>query len=179
MLSEGSSGKWTQGTPLKAIPLALLINPEFSWTDSSRRDAAFCQEETAEGSSRPEGEQDKNEASSSNQVEWSYTHSTSTFTGQDAVRLVGRYGMVIVVPQELGRVHKPPKGYVMASETFLKFGVCFLLHQFFKDILYFYGLMVFQVTPNVWALCPICRAKDGSPYPRGVLVVLHPESQQG
>ena len=36
-------------------------------------------------------------------------------------------------------------------ETFLKFGVCFSLHQSFRDILRFYELMVFQVTPNGWA----------------------------
>ena len=89
--------------------------------------------------------------SSSDQVEWSCTHSTSTFIGQDACRLVDRYGMVIVVPQELGRAHKPPKGYVTASEMFLKFGVRFPLHQFFRDILCFYGLTVFQVMPNRWA----------------------------
>ena len=39
----------------------------------------------------------------------------------------------------------------MASETFLKFGVHFPLHQFFRDILLFYRLTVFQVTPNGWA----------------------------
>ena len=56
------------------------------------------------------------------------------------------------MPTEVHRVHKPPKGYVTISESFLKFGVRFLLNQFFRDVLCFYGLMVFQVTPNGWAL---------------------------
>ena len=33
----------------------------------------------------------------------------------------------------------------------LKFGVCYPLHQFLRDILRFYGLTVFQVMPNGWA----------------------------
>ena len=40
---------------------------------------------------------------------------------------------------------------VMASETFLKFRVRFPLHRFFKNILRFYELMVFQMMPNGWA----------------------------
>ena len=40
---------------------------------------------------------------------------------------------------------------MMASEIFLKFEVHFPLHQCFRDILNFYGLTVFQVTPNGWA----------------------------
>ena len=47
-------------------------------------------------------------------------------------------------------MHKPPKGYVTASVTFLKFGVHFPLHKFFKDILCFYRLTVFQVMPSGW-----------------------------
>ena len=71
-------------------------------------------------------------------------------TGRDARRLVGRYNMEVMIPRELYRVNKPPRGYVTASETFLKFGVCFPLHQFSMDILHFYGLTMFQVTPNGW-----------------------------
>ena len=51
----------------------------------------------------------------------------------------------------MDREHKPPKGHVTASKMFLKFGVHFPLHQFFRDILRFYRLTVFQVTPNGWA----------------------------
>ena len=65
--------------------------------------------------------------------------------------MVESYKMEVVIPQELCRAHKPPKGYVTASEMFLKFGVQFLLCQFFRNILHFYGLTVFPVTPNGWA----------------------------
>ena len=37
------------------------------------------------------------------------------------------------------------------SETFLKFGVRFPLHLYFRSILNYYNLTVFQVTPNRWA----------------------------
>ena len=36
-------------------------------------------------------------------------------------------------------------------ETFLKFGVRFPLHPYFRSILNYYNLFVFQVTPNGWA----------------------------
>ena len=39
----------------------------------------------------------------------------------------------------------------MTSEMLLKFEVRFPLHQFFREILHFYGLTVFQVMPNGWA----------------------------
>ena len=44
-------------------------------------------------------------------------------TDREARRLVERYKMEVVIPQELCGVHKPPRGYVAVSETFLKFGV--------------------------------------------------------
>ena len=37
------------------------------------------------------------------------------------------------------------------SKTFLKFGVRFPLHLYFRSILNYYNLTVFQVTPNGWA----------------------------
>ena len=59
--------------------------------------------------------------------------------------------MHVLIPQEVERVHMPPKGHMTASEIFLKFGVRFPLHQCFRDIFSFYGLTVFQVMPNGWA----------------------------
>ena len=59
--------------------------------------------------------------------------------------------MEVVIHRELGRMQKPPRGYVMVTKSFLKFGVRFSLNQFFRDILCFYGLTVFQVMPNGWA----------------------------
>ena len=58
--------------------------------------------------------------------------------------------MVLSVPQELEKAHKPPKGHVTALEIFLKFGVCFPLHRCFRDIIRFYRLTIFQVMPNGW-----------------------------
>ena len=37
------------------------------------------------------------------------------------------------------------------SEIYLKFGVRFALHPFFVEVLKYYGLTVFQITPNGWA----------------------------
>ena len=45
----------------------------------------------------------------------------------------------------------PSEGYVIVSESYLKFGVKFPLHSFFIEILQHFGLIVFQVTPNGWA----------------------------
>ena len=59
--------------------------------------------------------------------------------------------MMVSIPHEVERAHRPAKGHVTASEVFLKFGVHFLLHQCFRDSPSFYGLTVFQVTPNGWA----------------------------
>ena len=42
--------------------------------------------------------------------------------GREARKLVERYGMEMVVPRELCRGHKPPRGYVTVLESFLKFG---------------------------------------------------------
>ena len=96
--------------------------------------------------------------------------------------LVKHNKIEVVVPRELSRVHNPPRGYVTVSKMFLKFGVRFLLNQFFKDILHFYRQTVFQVTPNGRAhmigLYVMIMEQKMMPYSQGVLLVLHPESQQ-
>ena len=53
-------------------------------------------------------------------------------------------------PHEVERAHMPLKGHVTDSKIFLKFGVHFPLYQCFRNIINFYGLTVFQVTPNGW-----------------------------
>ena len=92
-----------QGMSLKVIPQILLVQGgrqtlEFSWKKSSQRDLTSQEREVAEGSSRPEREQNDSEASSSNQVEWSCAHSTSTLIVPKALRLADRYGMVLPIP---------------------------------------------------------------------------------
>ena len=37
------------------------------------------------------------------------------------------------------------------SESYLKFGVRFPLHPFFIEVLKYFGLTVFEITPNRWA----------------------------
>ena len=54
--------------------------------------------------------QGDNEVSSSDQVEQSCAHSTSTLTSQDARRLVDRYNMEVVVLQELGTSQRVCEG---------------------------------------------------------------------
>ena len=70
---------------------------------------------------------------------------------EDAQRIVSLYNLKVVTPYELERLHHPSEGYVIVSESYLKFGVRFPLHSFFIEILRHFGLIVFQVTPNGWA----------------------------
>ena len=57
----------------------------------------------------------------------------------------------MVAPYELERPHTPPDGYVTFSELYLKFGVRFPLYPFFIEVIEYFGLTVFQITPNRWA----------------------------
>ena len=57
----------------------------------------------------------------------------------------------MVTPYELERSHHPLDGYITMSETYLKFGVRFPLHIFLIEVLEYFGLTIFQITPNGWA----------------------------
>ena len=136
MSSEGSSGRANSGNAFEGNSLCPSNpgdrqTPEFSWTDFLRWESASHQDDAAQGSSRLAGKHGEDEASSSNQVEWSCAHSTLTLIGQEVRRLVEHYKIEVMIPPELCRVHKPPRGYVTTSKMFLKFGVRFLLRQFF------------------------------------------------
>ena len=153
MSSEGSSsradlGNAFEGDSLSSSTLRGRQTLEFSWTDSSRRESTSRQDDAVEGSPKPVGERDEVEVSSSGHVEWSCVHDVSTLTDREACRLVESYKIEVIVPRELCRVHQHPRGYVTVSKAFFKFGVRFSLNQFFRDILRFCGLTVFQVTPN-------------------------------
>ena len=124
--------------------------PEIFWTESSQHDSTSQGYEVTEESSRPEGKRGGEETSSLDQAEWSCADSASTFTLRDAHRIAAWYDMTMAIPQEMRRMHKPLTGHVMASEVFLMFGVRFPLHLCFRNILNFYNLTVFQVTPNGW-----------------------------
>ena len=57
----------------------------------------------------------------------------------------------MVTPYELERLHHSSDDYVIVSKTYLKFGVRFPLHPFFIEVLKYFGLIVFQITPNGFA----------------------------
>ena len=57
----------------------------------------------------------------------------------------------MVEPTDLERPHTPPIGYMMLSERYLQFGLRFPLNPFFIEVLRYFGLTVFQITPNGWA----------------------------
>ena len=79
--------------------------PNFSWTDSSRRELTSHHDNDAEGSSKPSGGQDEAEVTSSSQVEVSCAYDISTITIQNAYRLAEHYGLEVHMPSKLCRVH--------------------------------------------------------------------------
>ena len=95
-------------------------------------------------SSGHRGERDK-------EVEVSCTEDISTLTHAKTKRLADRYQLEVLIPNEFCRPHRPSPSYVTISEAYPKCGVRFLLNLFFREILNYYSLTVFQVTPNGWA----------------------------
>ena len=120
--------------------------PEISWMESSQHDSASQEHEVAE-----EGERGYEEASSSDQAEWSCADLVSTFTLRDAHRIATQHCIEVALPQEIMRAYRPPTRHITTSWVFLKFGVRFPIHTCFRNILNYYNLTVFQVTPNGWA----------------------------
>ena len=74
----------------------------------------------------------------------------SSITSEECTQISWMYGLQVVEPTDLERPHIPPIGYVTLSELYLQFGVRFPLNLFFVAILQYFGLMVFQITPNRW-----------------------------
>ena len=62
-----------------------------------------------------------------------------------------QYGLVVIEPTNLERPHIPLVGHVTLSERYLQFGVRFPLNRFFVEVLWYFSLIVFQITPNGWA----------------------------
>ena len=126
--SEGSSnrvalGNAFEGDLLSSSTLYDRRTPNFSWTES----ASYYDNDT-EGSSRPVGGQEDAEVTSSGHVEVSYADILSLITFEDANRLVAYYRLEVLMPSEKCRAHLPPRGYVTAAKSLLKFGVRFLLN---------------------------------------------------
>ena len=85
------------------------------------------------------------------EVAVSCTDLRSMITGEDSVRIIAHYSLEVVMPCELERAHRPLVGYVTLLETYLKFGVRFPVHSFVVEVLKYFKLTGFQVTPNGWA----------------------------
>ena len=58
---------------------------------------------------------------------------------------------MVIEPTDLERQHIPSVGHVMLSECYLQFGERFPLNPFFIEVLQYFGLTLFQITPNGWA----------------------------
>ena len=89
-----------------------------------------------------------NEEEEEDEVAVSCEDLKSTLSAEDSVRIAAHYDLEVLIPYELERPHHPPDNYITLSETYLKFRVRFPLHPFFVDVLKYFGLTVFQVTPN-------------------------------
>ena len=183
MSSQGSSSIRTISgaafTPMSGDPLPREVStPNASSTESmleviSRpvdRRAIEPASETASTLGRQSEEEEE-------EVAVSYGDLQSSLTPEDCTWIAWEYGLEVVAPDDLERPHTPPGGYVTLSELYLKFGVRFSLHPFFFKALKYFGLTVFQITPNEWThmiglFCPVCRAQNGSTHSSGVCLVL-------
>ena len=67
----------------------------------------------------------------------------SSITSEECTRISQMYGLQVVKPTDLERLHVPPIRYVTMSELYLQFGVRFPLNQFFVTVLQYFGLTVF------------------------------------
>ena len=81
-------------------------------------------------------------------MEVNYIALRSTITMVELKRIATHYSLKVVIPCKLERPYHPKDGYVTVSKTYLKFGVRFPLHWFFVEILKYFGLNMFQVTPT-------------------------------
>ena len=72
----------------------------------------------------------------------------SLIMSDKCTRIVRMYGLQVVEPTDLERLHVPLVGYVTLSELYLQFGVRFPLNPFFVAVLHYFGLTVFQIMPN-------------------------------
>ena len=75
----------------------------------------------------------------------------SSITSEECARITREYGLEVVKPTDLERPHTLLVSYVTLSERYLQFVVRFPLSPFFIEVLWYFGLTVFQTTPNGWA----------------------------
>ena len=75
----------------------------------------------------------------------------SQITSKERIRIAQMYGLYMIEPTNLERAHTPPAGHVTLSEIYLRFEVRLPLNPFFVVVLRYFGLIIFQITPNRWA----------------------------
>ena len=121
-------------------------NPMFSWMESSGDNLTSQGREVA-----TRGGHDNEEASSLGHERWSCVDLISIISMREACQISKRYNVEVGFPEETGRPHNPLAGHVTVSEAFLKFGVRFPLHPYFVEILKYFNLTVFQLSPKGWA----------------------------
>ena len=85
------------------------------------------------------------------EVTVSYGDLQSLIILEDCTWISREYGLEVVKPDDTKRPHTPLVGYVALSEHYLQFRVRFHLNPFFVEVLKYFGLTVFQITPNGWA----------------------------
>ena len=75
----------------------------------------------------------------------------SSITSEECTWITWEHGHEVVEPIDLERPHTSPVSYVTLSKHHFQFGVRFPLNPFFIEVLRYFGLTVFQITPNGWA----------------------------
>ena len=72
----------------------------------------------------------------------------SLIMSEDCTQIIQKYGLKVLEPTNLERPHTPSDGYMTLSERYLQFGLRFPLNLFFVEVLEYFGLIAFHITPN-------------------------------
>ena len=75
----------------------------------------------------------------------------SSITREECTWIAQEYSLMVIEPIDLERAHIPLAGHVTLSERYLQFRVRFPSNSFFIEVLRYFSLTVFQITPNGWA----------------------------
>ena len=75
----------------------------------------------------------------------------SSIKPEEYMRIAREYGLMVIEHIDLEKPHIPPVGLVTLSKHYLQFRVRFPLNPFFVEVLQYFGLIVFPITPNGWA----------------------------
>ena len=108
--NRANSGKAFEGDSQSSSSPFGRQTPNFSWTDSLRRESTSRHANDVKGSSRLARGQDDAKATSFGRVEVSCMDDILSITIEDARRLAARYRLEVQMPSEQCRVHLPPRG---------------------------------------------------------------------